>query len=363
MNNNFCRYLSNGYSFNVNTYNNSLQVKPCCLFKNSFKLDQNLSKNLARYHSVDTWIPECNTCRVLEEAGQQSLRQSSPNWIPDTTTHSHPVCLDINLDNSCNAACVICNEHSSSLWHKENKKLNITNSAIRIQPDLINDYVNQITQSFDLSHLTYIKFYGGEPLFTDTHIKFLEKIPNPENITIHYTTNGSIFPNKQTQEIWKKFKTIIFATSLDGVDNQFNYVRWPLPWHKVSANLIRLKNQNLHNVMFRVEYTANFLNAWYFDQLEQWVDTNLAYNNFGDKTEVNLHLCDGTFDLQRMPISLRQAIMEKYPKNHTIFNMIKNLKEPLSLKPFFAFVDVWDKQRELNWRQVFKDIEHFISGK
>ena len=112
--------------------------------------------------------------------------------------------------------------------------------------------------------LKYVKFFGGEPLFTDTHLKFIKHIPYPEQVILHYTTNGSIYPNDMILEEWKKFKTIIFAASLDGIEEQFDYVRWPLPWNKVSKNLMRLReNKDIWNIIFRVEFTVNFLNAYY----------------------------------------------------------------------------------------------------
>lgn len=362
MANNFCRLLSNGYSFQHDTYTNKLVVKPCCWFDGQFLLDENIVVNRSSYDSVTDWIPECHQCKELEDANQQSLRQSGFHWIEENN-HNQPIMVDVYLDNSCNSACVICNESLSTLWYKEKQKQQ--NSVIEIKPYGADASVKikQIDQLFDFSHLKYVKFFGGEPLFSDTHKEFLKKIPHPENVTVHYTTNGSIFPNSETLEIWKRFKTIIFSASLDAIGEQFNYIRWPLPWNKVSDNLIRLKNQNLHNVMFRVECTVNFLNAWYVDQLENWVKDHWATNNFEDQTEINLHRCYGVFDLQRMPTQLREEILQKYPNTHIIHNMIANLKEPWDLQPFFTFVNTWDQRRSTFWDQSFLDIKHFIFNK
>ena len=361
MSNNFCKYLSNGYSFSIDKTDNAINVRPCCLFRTNLKLDDQLETNRARYNSITDWTPDCVRCQFLEKSGQQSLRQASFDWITQEN-HNNPVSIDIFLDNTCNAACATCNELGSTLWYKEKQKL--INQSFRVEPDTdnIDIKINKIIESFDYSDLRYIKFFGGEPLFTDTHLKFLKRIPNPENVTVHYTTNGSIFPSKDTLAVWSKFKTIIFAVSIDGVNQQFNYIRWPTSWKKVSDNLLRLNKQKLRNVMFRVEFTINFLNAWYFDQVEEWVQNNLPENSFGDSTELNIHHCTGgTFDLHYMPVSLRKEILQKYPQEHRVHNMIANLEQPVEATAFNEFTAQWDQRRNQHWQQAFSEISHHFT--
>lgn len=359
MTNSFCRYLNNGYIFSRQK-SNKILVSPCCFFEDSVELDHNFDQNYSKFRNITDWTPNCEHCRRLELVGQQSLRQTALDWIPEVD-HNHPITIDVHLDRSCNAACVICGEHQSSLWFKEKQKL--TGGSIRIDPvdSDINQAMDNIFQHFDFSHLRYVKFHGGEPLFTDTHIKFLRRLPCPENITVHYTTNGSIFPNKETLDIWQRFSTIIFAASIDGTDEQFDYLRWPLPWKKVSENLISLKNLELHNLMFRVEFTANFLNVWYFDRLEQWIKENLSSNAFGDPTELNIHYYFGDIvNVEYMSEDLKQMVMAKYPENHRMHNLAKTTCTQPNLVNFLEFAKVWDTRRGLNWQQAFSEIKHTL---
>jgi len=362
MPNQFCRYLSNGYSFNL-TQDKSVVVGPCCFYKNKIKVDSRLLKNRqTAFESITGWTDNCRCCKVLEDAGQMSLRQSGPDWIAADETSLDPVSIDIHLDNECNAACVICNESSSTLWHKEKSKLNNTIIKINKDDNLVNDVIDQIINTVSLTKLKYVKFFGGEPLFTDTHLKFIQRIPCPEQVTLHYTTNGSIYPNDEVIKAWKKFKTIIFAASLDGIEEQFDYVRWPLPWNKVSKNLIRLReNKDIWNMIFRVEFTANFLNAYYFDRLEDWIKHNLDTNLSGDKTEINIHHCFGeTWNLENMPQSIRQLILNKYPTNHIIHQLIANLTHQTSLDRWQHFVKTWEQRRNNQWQQAFPDLVQYL---
>lgn len=358
MPNQFCRYLSNGYSFNI-TKNNSIAVGPCCLYQNKIPFDlQLLQTRKVLFESITDWTPNCSVCHTLESVGQQSLRQSGPDWIGDDEKSQDPISIDIHLDNECNAACVICNENSSSLWKKQNLKFNKL-KVITPQDYQVDQQIDHIAQIVKLDRLRYVKFFGGEPLYTDTHLKFIRQIPHPEQITLHYTTNGSIYPNTDVLEAWKKFKTVIFSASLDGIEQQFDYLRWPLPWHKVSANLIRLKeNKDLCNLMFRVEFTANFLNTYYFDRLEDWVKHNLHSNLGGDLTEINIHDYSGNiWNLEKMPENIRIMILEKYPQDHILHKMIAGLTPPESLEPWQQFVNKWDVQRNNSWRIAFPDLK------
>lgn len=252
MANSFCRFFSNGYSF-AQRPDGEFMLSPCSLRSDLLILPVKPGLLEARkkiFAPITDWTPKCSlSCQILENSGQQSHRQSSFDWIPEDADQE-AIYLELCLDTICNAACVICDERQSSLWQKENLKLKKIPIKIK-QPD-VQSRIDSIVNNISLDKVKYLKFYGGEPLFTDSHIRFIDHLSHPENITLQYTTNASIFPNKETLARWKKFKTVIFSASIDGIGTQFDYVRWPLRWDKVSRNLIRLKELGLHNLMFRV---------------------------------------------------------------------------------------------------------------
>jgi hypothetical protein len=360
MTNKFCRYLSNGYSLGL--AGGTIAVKPCCLYKAYIPLDSNILQNHQNtFGQINGWTDNCSVCKNLEDIGQPSLRQSGPDWISDQVDSHYPVTVDIRLDTNCNAACVICSENSSTLWEKEKNKLLHRTIKIKNPTQQINNSVDQIVQNLKLNNLTYVKFFGGEPLFSDTHLKFLNHIPHPEQVTLHYTTNGSIYPNKQTLETWKKFKLIIFVASLDGIEQQFDYLRWPLSWEKVNNNLQRIQqNKNIWNIMFRVEFTANFLNVYYFDRLENWIQHNFNTNNQGDPTELNIHHVynqgSEIWNADKMPEKIRLAVLKKYPENHIMHNLVSKLPPPKSLDHWHNFVNKWDTRRKNSWQAAFPDL-------
>lgn len=349
MSNNFCRFLSNGYSIELTSSN--LKVKPCCWYRGGFELDDNLVQNIESRSQITTWTPGCSVCEQQEAAGHPSFRKSSFDIVPEINSHV-PVALDINIDMTCNAACVICNPSFSTLWAKQ---LAIKNNSIYIKSENNLDFaLDRILKNLDLSQLRRIKFFGGEPLLTDTHIKILKKIPNPEQVDIWYTTNASVFPKQHVLKIWEKFKLIYFEASIDAIGTQFEYIRWPLKWKKVEHNLLSLKTHGTNNLLFRINHTLNPFNIYYYDRLDNWIKEHLSSNRLGDPTEINIHPCWGIWALEKTPIELRDRVYDKYT-NHVISNILSSHSVE-DYDSILNFTQEWDPVRKLYWQDIFPEL-------
>jgi sulfatase maturation enzyme AslB (radical SAM superfamily) len=360
MGNEFCRFLSNGYTF-VKHSSGNVFVKPCCIFLGKIPLDKNLEKNRnATFNSINNWTSACDNCKKLEDAGQPSLRQSSFDIIPKNSKPNSVIAMDIKLDIHCNAACVICGPHASTLWQKESNKHDSVILKINSYLDDVQDDIDKITNLVSFEDLRYIKFFGGEPLLTDTHIRILEKISNPQNVTLQYTTNGSIYPSARVIELWSKFKLVLYYVSIDGVGERFNYLRWPLKWDKVSSNLIQFRKEAPNNILFRIEHTVNFLNGYYYNELESWVNTFLPDNRVGDATEITIHPCHATWQISNISTEVVKLIVEKYGHNHKIVDLIKQQQINQPTEQWKQFVKKWDPIRNNSWEHAFPEmVEYF----
>ena len=156
MTNKFCEQLSNGYSFSSKT-KNELTLAPCCWYRSSIPFDENyLSTRKKTFELVTEWTSNCSACKEQEMAGNQSLRNISKDWIPESNL-SDPYMIDINLDIECNAACVTCGQHSSTLWGKEKAKVsNIKYIKNITSPD---QHIDKIVNTLNLTKLTYVIFF------------------------------------------------------------------------------------------------------------------------------------------------------------------------------------------------------------
>jgi wyosine [tRNA(Phe)-imidazoG37] synthetase (radical SAM superfamily) len=361
MSNNFCRFLSNGHSFVKYKRGTDVVVeKPCCWFAGdspnpvSARFFEKPGADLSDdndFNSIQGWTDACEKCRVLEQSGMQSLRKSSFDLISE---NGHAV--DINLDIKCNGACVICGPSLSTLWQSEYKKIDIPSYVKNLSDENIDKTLDNIFDSLDFGKVEYIKFWGGEPLFTDTHLKVIKRIQNPEKVTLHYTTNASIFPSTETLREWEKFKMILFYGSIDGIEDQFDYIRWPMKWKKVTRNLLKLSDVAPVNLLFRVEFTANFMNSFYYDSLENWIKENLKTNRLGDRTEINIHPCIGPWSINKMPMAIREMVLDKFNHEHPIHKLVSKLPESENLDNWYQFVNRWDQIRGNSWKDTFPDL-------
>jgi sulfatase maturation enzyme AslB (radical SAM superfamily) len=348
MTNKFCRFLSNGYSISLS--GNKLITSPCCWFNGEIPFDQIDSGS---FNDITDWTTSCAVCHKQELAGQFSFRQASFDIIPNDA--KGVVALDINIDFNCNAACVTCGPEASSLWAKQINK----HTTIYISPN--SEYqqkLDEILSKINLTNLRRIKFFGGEPLLTASHMQVLAKIPHPENVSIWYTTNASILPKQDVISMWERFHLVFFEASIDGVGDQFDYIRWPLRWDHITENLIKLKECAPSNLLFRINHTLNPFNIYYYDNFENWINQNLKTNRLGDPTEINIHPCWGSWDLSRTPKQLRSVIHNKYG-NHKV-TAILDQTDQLDYQPIIDFTATWDPIRKNYWQDIFPDIATYF---
>jgi hypothetical protein len=300
------------------------------------------------------------------KAGLYSYRQASFDQI--RTEHDQFEFLTIAVNKKCNLACPSCNSRSSSFWYQENNRNNVKESTA-IRQLHKEDHQGIITEKFlltflsqDLSKVTYIKFGGGEPLMSDTHEQILNLLPHPENVIVQYTSNFSLMPADRIIKLWKKFKLIKWVASLDGVNDQFEFLRWPYKWTNLEKFISVAKQTVPDNVMFGVEHTINILNAFYYPEFKSWFDQHLSTNLCGDPSDLNLHKCEGLLSVNHMPASLRNLVKNKLGPTHAISIMIDQSPQSNNITPTIEYLNQIDTWRNSDWRTLFSDVQEHLVG-
>jgi sulfatase maturation enzyme AslB (radical SAM superfamily) len=367
MANSFCRLLSNGYKINVD-WNNQLIWSPCCFYtKKTPLLDkEKFKKELEYTSSATTWLPECNTCQLMEASGVPGLspRQNSFKKISQDAVDGQCIALEINVDLLCNAACLSCGSYASSTWKKYEYKNKLPSYGYDSKQD--DTAFNQLIENLDLSQVQYLHILGGEPLYSDVHLKILRHLhkihPALDQVRLEYHSNGSISPTAEAIELWKSFKIVNFGLSIDGVGKRFNYLRWPLKWHRIEKNLdFFLTNTN---VGFNISATINPLSVWYFDEIENWVLENIPKDRLSDADwhPVRPNRCMTPLDLNLTTAELRTAIMQKYGVDHKLSKIFGNLEYRRNYQQMFDYINQHDKIRRLNWQETFPESAHFYKN-
>lgn len=187
------------------------------------------------------------------------------------------VSYDLRLGNLCNLKCVMCNPNSSSKWLEDR--------------DIIGKYENTGFSEYSLPHLKWpttdelwnyihtnyrniklMHFAGGEPLLHKKHynlLKFLVETNQSEHIFLKYNSNITVIPD-QTCELWSKFKRVDIWSSIDGVGELNDYIRYPSKWSEILKSLSML-DSTPDNVNIRINATISALNVEYMPELYNFI--------------------------------------------------------------------------------------------
>jgi len=282
-------------------------VRPCCLADDeivdhnnekfslmtaNFKDIQNSTHMRSlRQQFLDGEKPQtCRKCWNEERSGRTSKRMHTLNRLKhviddqDWTADAKPLMfMDLKLGNICNLKCRICGSWSSSQFAAEEL------TQLR-GDDKKNSYHYQMLQAgawprenekfwaeIDgiLTDIRYIEFTGGEPFMIQEHFTMLQGLVDrgiAHQVEIHYNTNGTQYP-ESAPEIWRHFKTVEIAFSIDDLGSRFEYQRTNAVWAEVEANIERFKllKAEHSNIQLQCCSTVNIFNVRYIDELARWI--------------------------------------------------------------------------------------------
>lgn len=232
----------------------------------------------------------CRKCWNEERSGRTSKRMHTLDRLKhvlkdeEWTGDSKPLMfLDLKLGNICNLKCRICGSWSSSQFAseeiawlpREEQKSSHAYQMLRAGawPKENTQFWTQIDSV--LSDIRYIEFTGGEPFMIEQHFDMLQGIVDrgiAHQVEIHYNTNGTQWPERGP-DIWKHFKTVEVAFSIDDVGARFDYQRTNADWAVVLDNITSFQylKDHMPNLQLQCCSTVNIFNVRYLDELAQWI--------------------------------------------------------------------------------------------
>jgi MoaA/NifB/PqqE/SkfB family radical SAM enzyme len=283
-------------------------VRPCCLAIDEIVDDQGEKFRLAgssfdaiqnsqhmttlRQEFLDGKQPQtCRRCWQEERAGRTSKRMHTldrlKHMIDDRpwTQDAKPLMfLDLKLGNICNLKCRICGSWSSSTFateelnfiiDREEKKTSFHYQMLRdgAWPRNSDNFWHQLDSA--MSEVRYIEFTGGEPFMIREHFDLLRRLVDrgyAHQIEIHYNTNGTQYP-AEAEDIWRHFRHVEIAFSIDDVGERFEYQRTNAGWAEVNENIElfrRMRSRN-RNITLQVCCTINVFNVMYLEDVANWI--------------------------------------------------------------------------------------------
>jgi len=282
--------------------------RPCCLAEDEIVDENNVKYTVKtdidtvrqsqymkdlRQQFLDGKRPTtCKKCWAVEDSGGKSKRQYSEQRLKDMgigqehwNRRAKPLMfIDFKLGNICNLKCRICGSWSSSQYAgdelsvipKDQRKQSWHYKMLELGrwPRDAEQFWSDMEKN--INNIRYLEFTGGEPFLIQEHFDFLQTLVDKgvaQNIEIHYNTNGTQWPEKN-MPIWRNFKHVEIAFSIDAVGERFNYQRKNANWDLVNANISKYKQlkKDYGNITLQVCSTVNVLNIFYLEELGHWID-------------------------------------------------------------------------------------------
>jgi glutamate-1-semialdehyde 2,1-aminomutase len=171
-----------------------------------------------------------------------------------------------------------------------------------------------------LNDIRYIEFTGGEPFMIAEHFLMLQGIVDrgiAGQVEIHYNTNGTQYP-EAAEHIWRHFKTVEIAFSIDDVGERFEYQRSNAVWTEVCENLDRFRDlkEIYSNIQLQVCTTVNVFNVCYLGHVAAWLEKNRDSFDF---VYWNMMHDAWYFSIACLPDSAKKGISEYLDSVETIY--------------------------------------------
>lgn len=339
-------------------------VRPCCLYKGELK-----NINLRTHTLEDAFNSEpmqvlreafmngktpgqCERCWIEEDAGKKSKREYMLEKFKHLPFEPNLIFLDLKLGNICNLKCRICGSWSSSAWAQEQ-------IAQWGDKHIATDWLKQgqwprkskkFWDNVDklLPNLKYFEFTGGEPFLIKQHFDLLQRAVDngyASDIDIHYNTNGTQFPKQH--EVWKEFKHVQIAFSIDNTGERFEYERDGAKWTLVNKNIQKFIELKASGYPFSLQLciTWNLQNTYYMTEILNWAKqsgiSDIHFNFMHDPEE---------YSLLNLPRSAHAEFMHTLDKAIVIHSdyaqQIRSIKTICLKKPEILPEEIHRKIRE-----------------
>lgn len=317
---------------------NTGKTKICCMTQGDKKLLSIGKETIQENFNQDQFIeirkslasgkrhPVCRLCWEEEDAGRQSKRlRDNEKYLKMIDQGGTPFTglakLELNLGNQCNLKCRTCGPHASSTWIKERyesretKKYPDFKTYIKAMRKFSKWYETESPFWEDLSNnlenINQIDFYGGEPFMSEKMWSTLSTAIDKgysKNIELHFATNCTHWPTEKIN-IFKEFRSVNLNFSIDGVNEEFNYTRYPGKWAEAEVTLKKAREfSNLHgNMNISWIVTLSTINIHSLPEILKLYEKE--YKDFG--LFLNLVHYPAHYNINILPQGIKENIIDR----------------------------------------------------
>jgi len=346
--------------------------KPILNIKNNTIDDYSLSQELIETKESfirGEWPTGCERCRIEEENSIESKRMLDyTRWRSAYDNYQlqpkNFITASVAFGNTCNLTCITCNPYSSSRWHKEYQDI----YNINVEPNHF--YKSGFVEEFLAAtpNLIHIDIPGGEPFLSGVReqksmLQHWIETGQAADISIHYTTNATIYPDDSWWDLWRNFKNVDIQLSIDGVGNRFEYIRYPGNWSDVSKHTQQYVAQvsNSNNLQLSVSHTVSAYNIYYLDEFFTWCNNIGLPRPWLGRLHNPNYMRPTVWPKQARDYIVNHLKSSRHPDISTWAQLIDNLDDSNYFDLFKLRTSQHDQYRNLNFKQVFPEMEQWIN--
>jgi len=266
-------------------------IAPCCKYRETPEEKLNITqvsiddytnstflKKIKDTMLQNKWPEGCFRCKQEEASGIKSKRiLDYERWPTEFDTYNEDkgyIIAAIAFGNTCNLKCITCHSGASSVWRKEYFDIyGVDNAPV----DKLSSDASEIYDA--MPNIIHLDIPGGEPFLSEIkkQKRLLQRYVDSgqsKDITLHYTTNGQIFPGQEWWNLWQNFKEIDMQLSIDGVGKRYEYIRFPAKEGIIEKNtqLYIEKEKTNNNLRLSVSHTVSSYSIYYLTEFFDWCE-------------------------------------------------------------------------------------------
>jgi uncharacterized Fe-S cluster-containing radical SAM superfamily protein len=369
--------------------------KLCCSARHAIRNDDGTESNIAintlaevwnnkhmqevRQNMIDGIKPAndmCENCYGDERQGTDSSRVNEldqyNDYVDTPIVEELPDYYDLRFGNWCNLQCIMCDPHYSSRLMTEQEKIfdllqqeEFSNSILEHSYKESNlkwnrsdaqkytwpadeSIFDSIVDRMSKSKCRKVYVNGGEPTLHNKSLvkmlKVLVETGQAKNVELWLNTNATIV-DIEFYKLLNNFKNIRLMLSIDGIEESFEYIRYPAKWAIVDSNIKKIVDiiSNFKNTSkWRIEFQPTFqlLNLLdigrmitYWADLKEKVDCHLVVNKLHDPNWYDICLANN--NIKNKVINDLTKKFDKHTDND-IKDVISTITNTLSYKSHYG---------------------------
>ena len=327
----------------------------------------------------------CKKCYDIERNGGHSIRQNTLNEynideLINKTDVATGALQELTLDyvhfmwgNKCNLKCKMCGPDASNQLIEEFRAMGMP----------VSDKVDEINLDWSFEsnrtllekiapYISILNVTGGEPLINNDFLEYCNYLTEQgysKNIRLSFHTNLTVMPGKFV-DTWKDFKWVNAKLSIDAIEQNYEYIRYPGKWNIVSQNIRELIDltDDMPHVNIEVHTVFSSFNAHAIPDLLKYL-TAIDHPRFVNFPNTLLVTWPRYADSRCLPKEVKKqiteeclAIIDQYPSERSqhignnISNLISNLKTMNEVNhgqdEFIKFNKLQDQHRSVKTENI-----------